>query len=142
MSHLNRVIQLGRRVLEIERLQLAGGLGDAEYGALDLELREVLALRQLEIVAAHRAGASWETIEDAMRFHGQHVDRVPGGEEPSPADVLDSLLREHGAEWVVEGLDWMRAAVAEHGVERVRAFIEGLEPDGRLVLRDDDVDAR
>lgn len=47
--------------------------------------------RQLdEIVTAHQAGVSWDTIVCAMALHGRDTCRETGSTDPTPADRLST----------------------------------------------------
>jgi hypothetical protein len=73
-----------------------------------------MSRQQRQLVDAHRAGADWQTIEFALTLHGQHADREVGSTDPTPAEQLSALMRQHGSEAVVVALDAMRAGLDPH----------------------------
>lgn len=131
-SHLTAAIQTGRRILEIERLLAAGCRDQATAAALGAEHEQLMQTQQDQMIAASKAGASWETIRFALQMHGQDATRQPD-DGPSLAETLDAAMRTWGPAALLTFLDTVKAS-AQEGEEMTKAKLDALA-EHSLVIR-------
>ncbi len=108
---INAFLDTGRAILALERQLVGMPYTDPRRRRLAAEHSRLMRRQQKEIVAAHRAGVDWDTITFALVLHGQSADREVGDTDPTPAEQLLALMREHGGLAVVDALDTGRNAI-------------------------------
>ncbi len=102
---INTFLRTGREILALEKELRGMPSTDPRRRPLGEEHTRLMRRQQEEILAAHRAGATWETIEFALIMHGQSAERETGSTDPTPAEHLLALMRRYGAEAVMRALD-------------------------------------
>lgn len=104
MGHINEALATGREILQLERELFGLQSNDPVRASLGQRHSDLLRQQQDQMVAAVRAGADWDTVRFALEMHGQDANRQMPPTGPTPAETLVELMRQYGAEAVVEAL--------------------------------------
>lgn len=105
MALINTFLATGQEIRVLERRLCTMTSHDADWARVGAEHRQLVERQREEIVAAVEAGVAWATVEFVLRLHGQHADREVGSIEPTPAEYLGALMKQHGAAAVVHALE-------------------------------------
>src|SRR5687768_16348723 len=104
MGHINQALATGREILALERELFGMQSNDPARAGLGQRHTALMRQQQDEMLAAVHAGADWDTIRFALELHGQDANRQMPPTGPTPAETLLQLMRQYGAEPVVEAL--------------------------------------